>query len=212
MATADAARLLQLVGRALAANPRPYSVSLWSTATDLAVSLSARKPALTAGLHAVVGVDAEEVVVVARRQALLGSGRRNHDERQVLVDLHRRQRLPAVEVADHGEHTVAGVERLLDLCGAAHGHVAVRFVVERAHHDAIAEQPAGVVDLRRRQPHAAQDRLAAIGLEAAQRHRDIDHHIAARRAEPPPPHAANPIAANTSMMRKIVCSSWFYTA
>jgi hypothetical protein len=112
-------------------------------------------------------------------QALLGSGRRNHDERQVLVDLHRRQRLPAVEVADHGEHTVAGVDGLLDLGGAAHGHVTVRLVVERAHHDAIAEQPAGVVDLRRRQAHAAQDRLAAVGLEAAERHGDVHHHIAA---------------------------------
>ena len=82
-------------------------------------------------------------------------------------------------MADDAKHALAAVDSLAHLLGARQGHVAVRFVVQRPHDDAVAEQPARVVDFGGREPHAAQDGLTAIGLEAAERYGHVDDGVAA---------------------------------
>ena len=80
-------------------------------------------------LHIVAGVDAEEVLVPALAEALLGCRRRDDDDGHIFVVLHRGQCLPAVEVPDHAQDLLALLERLFDLGDLRDGHVAVGFII-----------------------------------------------------------------------------------
>ena len=72
------------------------------------------------------------------------------------------------------KHLVAGVDGSADGVRPAPRPHRCRFVVQRAHDDAVAQQATAAVDLFGGQAHAAQDGLPAVGLEAAERHGHID--------------------------------------
>ena len=86
-------------------------------------------------------------------------------------------------MADDAEHMIAALDGRLDLLGDGHRHVGIRLIVQRNYLHFVAEQSAGAIELLRHQPHATGNRLPRVGLEAGQRPRDVDDHLAfGRRA------------------------------
>ncbi len=129
------------------------------------------------GLDSIVGVDPEKVGPAPLGQALLRGGGGDDDEIHALVEIHGRQSLAAVEVTDHADHPIPGALRSADGVHLAHGHIAVRLVVQGPHVDTVAQQSASPVDLLRGQACPAQHRLPAIGLEAGEGDGHVDGHV-----------------------------------